>query len=120
MAVTFTLKSSTPYELRYLVTAGGQEQGTLDAATMIADAPVGSPIAALLNTGVANDAAAVILAFENPKLLVSFPAQIRLLDRLWAIGAQANAGKLRLLCASDGIDPTGAYLIITFRHSMVR
>lgn len=120
MAVVFTLKTSTHYQLRYLVTGGQLQQGDLDAATMVADAPAGSPIANFLNSAIASDAAAVIFAFENSKLEILFPAQFRTAGQPWSLTALSSGGKLRLRAATEANDALGVYLVITFRHSMVR
>jgi hypothetical protein len=123
MAVNFIFASRTSNQLRYRVTSAGAEAGDIDSAQLVADATIGgvpSDLANLLGTPVANQAFARVLAFNSTKMSIEFPSPTQDVDAAWVIDANSFGGFLRLTCTASGPDAMGSYLIITYRHSLIR
>lgn len=107
MAVTFTLIRATDYRLLYTVTrdGAGGDAATRTNAQLQADAPVGSAIANLLATAVANDAAALLLMVGTPGRTYitpgGDPAVVWSMD--WSQAANLVQVTARAAAASDAI-----------------
>lgn len=121
MAVTFTFKSATDNQLKYLLKSTGAESGDLTAATMIADAVPGSKLAQLLGEAFADQAAAIAFLFGDlMKVSVLLGPQFATV-KAWGITADVDTTAFKITANSEGADASvGSILTITHRHSAIR
>jgi hypothetical protein len=136
MAITFTLAESTPHRLRYLCTNAGDtlfpSTGTLDNATLQTDAIDGTPMADIMATATADQAAARELLLgeglttqadiNTPRCHCKLTPRNLVADQEpWAVDADAAANHpVLVVYACDASGPTYAYLDIEFEHTITR
>lgn len=124
MAVTFALAQASNHCLKYRVTSGGAESGSIDAAgsttpDLLTDAylTLGNLYNALA-LAVTTQAEGRTLAFDGTNLEITITP--RNTAAVWTIDANTDGSShLRLTMTASGIDATGCYLNIRYRHSTV-
>jgi hypothetical protein len=141
MAIAFTLVESTPNRLRYLCTNSGEtifpSSGTLDNATLQADAIDGTQMATVMAKTVATQAKArELLLGDGPASLEDAedidvarchckltPRNLVALTTVqWAVDANADGSNLPeiIVYGTDSAGPSYAYLDIEFAHTFTR
>lgn len=138
MAVTFNLLSTAPDELVYTVasTAGAPDTGTLPYATLLADAPTGSPLKTALASvdgqcGAASNAGAIAALITGAGFTgtgTGTPA-LRTYIQSWVQATTAINTGVTAVDSGANDDPdlvvstansfTG-YLRVSLRHSIIR
>lgn len=127
MALVFTFQGYTTYGVTYLVEGGGT--GNLDAATVLADVPIETPIGRLFSQPVADDAEAVKILFGadlngDHTIPPNQIGEVQIVGQsglaAWDVTAHANAGALRITVTTGAEDGASAELRVRFLHSLVR
>jgi len=123
--VTITFVAASPYQLKYKLTSSIAGTGgitatggaTPDLLTNCA-LKAGSAMYDLFAKQVATQDDARAVAFEHPELNIFLIP--RDADAEWAFDANAVGGHLQLLVTCAAADVLGSYLVVDYRHSMIR
>ena len=127
VSVTFAFQGYTDYGATWLLE--GDEEGHLDAADVLAEVPLSSPIGRLFSQPVADDAEAVKILFGadlngDHTIPPNQLGQLRLVGQSelarWDVTAHAHLGALRITVNALTEGDATAYLRVKALHTLVR